>query len=71
MMSPKGVAAMKRRSYDQCMRCGKVTGWGQSVCRDCNPAGLPEPSPAQYHATVFIAVLLTLVVLGVLAVVLH
>jgi hypothetical protein len=62
---------MKRRPYDQCMRCGKATPWGRSVCRECNPAGLPEPSPAQYHATVFIAVLVTLAVLGVLAVVLH
>lgn len=70
-MSPKGVAVMKRRPYDQCMRCGKATVWGRSVCRECNPAGLPEPSPAQYHATVFIAVLVTLAVLGVLAVVLH
>jgi hypothetical protein len=53
------------------MRCGKATAYGRSVCRECNPAGLPEPSPAQYHATVFFAVLLTLVVLGVLALVLH
>jgi hypothetical protein len=47
------------------MRCGKATAYGRSVCRECNPAGLPEPSPAQYHATVFLAVLLTLVALGV------
>jgi hypothetical protein len=71
MMSPKGVAVMKRRSFDQCVRCGKATGWGRSVCNECNPAGLPEPSPAQYHATVFAAVLLALIVLGVLAFVLH
>jgi hypothetical protein len=70
-MYPKGMTAMKRRSYDQCVRCGKVTGWGQSVCKDCNPAGLPEPSPSQYHATVFTAVLVALIVLGVLAFLLH
>ncbi len=70
-MSPKGMAAMRRRSYDQCMRCGNATSYGRSVCGDCNPAGLPEPSPAQYHATVFIAVLVTLAVLGLLALVLH
>jgi hypothetical protein len=62
---------MKRRSYDQCVRCGKATAYGRSVCNECNPAGLPEPSPAQYHATVFIAVVLTLVALAVLALVLH
>src|SRR5437867_3720677 len=32
-------------------RCGKVVPWGKSVCRDCNPAGLPAPSRSQYHAT--------------------
>jgi len=56
-----------RRPYDQCVRCGKATAWGRSVCHDCNPAGLPEPSPAQYHATVFITVLVALVVLVALA----
>jgi len=53
------------------MRCGNATSYGRSVCGDCNPAGLPEPSPAQYHATVFVAVLVTLAVLGLLALVLH
>jgi predicted nucleic acid-binding Zn ribbon protein len=59
------------RSYDQCVRCGKATPWGKSVCRECNPAGLPEPSPSQYHATVFITVLATLVVLAVIAMLLR
>jgi hypothetical protein len=27
------------------------------VCRRCNPAGLPAPSPSQYHGTVMLAVL--------------
>lgn len=70
-MVPKGAAAMKWRSYDQCLRCGKTVMYGRSVCRECNPAGLPEPSPAQYHATVFAAVLVTLALLGVLAFVLR
>jgi uncharacterized OB-fold protein len=70
-MALKGAAVMKRRSYDQCVRCGKTVMYGRSVCRECNPAGLPEPSPAQYHATVFAAVLVALVVLGVVAFILH
>jgi hypothetical protein len=52
--------AVKRRAYDRCVRCGGPTQWGRAVCRTCNPAGLPEPSPAQYHATVFIAIALVL-----------
>ncbi len=59
------------RSYDQCMRCGKPTAWGRSVCKECNPAGLPEPSIAQYHATVFITVLVALAVLATLAILLR
>jgi hypothetical protein len=53
-----------RNRYDTCMRCGKGVPYGESVCRECNPAGLPSPSPAQYHATVFLSVL---IVLGVIA----
>jgi hypothetical protein len=53
------------------VRCGKATQWGHAVCRECNPAGLPEPSPAQYHATVFAVVLLVLVILAVLGIVLR
>jgi len=57
-----------RRLYDRCVRCGVTVPWGMSVCRQCNPAGLPSPSPSQYHATIFLSVLavialLTLVVL--------
>ncbi len=53
--------------YDRCYRCGDRVPWGESVCRRCNPGGLPSPSPTQYHATVFLVVLLTLVaVAGVL-----
>ncbi len=55
------------RTQDQCIRCGGPTAYGRSVCRACNPAGLPEPSPTQYHATVFIAVLVALVAVVVVA----
>jgi len=41
------------------------------VCDECNPAGLPEPSRTQYHATVFITVLVVLVALAVVAIVLR
>ena len=54
---------------DRCMRCGKVVPWGRSVCRDCNPADLPSPSPTQFNATVFLAVLAVMVVLALVALV--
>jgi hypothetical protein len=56
----------RAREYDRCVRCGRAVPWGRSTCRDCNPAGLPSPSPSQYHATVFLAVLAVMAVLGVL-----
>ena len=54
---------------DSCMRCGIALPPGMSVCRRCNPAGLPAPSPTQAHATVFLAVLASIVIVGVLLVV--
>ena len=53
--------------YDTCLRCGKGVPYGESVCRDCNPARLPTPSPSQYHGTVF---LIVFAVLGIIALVL-
>ena len=52
------------RSRERCIRCRGPVGEGASVCRSCNPADLPSPSPTQYHATVFIVVLATLVIVA-------
>ncbi|MGZ6543902.1 MAG: hypothetical protein ACXVEI_01155 [Actinomycetota bacterium] len=49
-----------RDRYDRCIRCHERVPWGESVCRRCNPARLPSPSPTQYHATVFLVVIVTL-----------
>ena len=54
-----------RGRYDRCVRCGNVVPYGQGACRECNPAGLPAPSPTQYHATVFLAVLAVMAILAV------
>jgi hypothetical protein len=50
---------------DRCIRCGKVVPWGSAVCRDCNPANLPSPSPTQLHATALLTVLGIIVLLAV------
>ncbi len=57
------------KKYDSCVRCGKGVPYGESVCRECNPARLPTPSPSQYHGTVFIAVLLALAVIAIVVLV--
>jgi hypothetical protein len=51
-----------KRIYDRCIRCGIAVPSGRSVCRGCNPADLPSPSPSQYHAVVYLTIFLTLVV---------
>ncbi len=51
---------------DRCVRCGTALPPHMSVCRRCNPAGLPSPSTTQFHATVFLSVLLAIALLGVL-----
>ena len=48
-------------SRDRCIRCGGPVAEGSAVCNRCNPAHLPSPSSTQYHATVFLVVLATLV----------
>ena len=50
--------------YDRCIRCGDRVPWDRSVCRRCNPADLPSPSPTQYHATVFLVVIVSLVLVA-------
>ena len=55
---------MKSR-YDRCVRCGQVVAYGQGACRECNPAGLPAPSPTQYHATVFLSILAVMAIIAV------
>jgi hypothetical protein len=63
----------------RCPRCGTALAAGKVVCPHCelpiarrgdvrrNATGLALPSPIQGHATVMIAVLLTVAVLGMLA----
>jgi hypothetical protein len=36
----------------------------RGACKECNPAGLPAPSPTQYHATVFLTVLAVMAILA-------
>jgi hypothetical protein len=51
---------------DRCLRCGIALPPGMSVCRRCNPAGLPTPSPTQSHATAFLTVLFAIGLIGLL-----
>jgi hypothetical protein len=58
-----------RRLYDRCVRCGITVPWGRSTCRQCNPADLPSPSPSQYHAVVYLTILVAMILGAVFALV--
>ena len=49
------------RSRERCLRCGGPVADGVAICHRCNPASLPSPSRTQYHATVFLVMIVTLV----------
>jgi hypothetical protein len=44
----------------RCLRCGGPVAEGAAICARCNPGRLPAPARSQYHATVFVVVLITL-----------
>jgi len=46
---------------DRCLRCGGPVAESAAICSRCNPAGLPGPSPTQYHGTVFLVVIASMV----------
>jgi hypothetical protein len=46
----------------RCLRCHGPVPDGSAVCGRCNPGHLPAPNPTQYHATVFVVVLLVMAI---------
>ena len=50
-----------------CIRCGARIAIGESMCENCNPLGLKSPAASQAHGTVFVAIVLAVVVMAVLA----
>jgi hypothetical protein len=50
-----------------CVRCGAQTAIDRGLCEDCNPLGLKDAASSQVHGTAFVAVLVAVVVLALLA----
>jgi len=48
-----------------CVRCGAPIPLTDALCAACNPAGLEQPAASQAHGTVFLAIVLAVVALGV------
>ncbi len=51
----------------KCVRCGAPVSIDVGLCERCNPLGLKDSSASQIHGTVFIAVLIGVVGLALLA----
>jgi hypothetical protein len=51
----------------QCIKCGRPVGPEESICADCNAAGMATPSASQYHGTVAVAIVGAVVALGIAA----
>ncbi len=50
-----------------CVRCGRPVGPGVGLCEDCNPLGLRDVASGQVHGSVFVAVLVAVAILAILA----
>jgi hypothetical protein len=50
-----------------CARCGAPVGPGVGLCEDCNPLGLRDSASSQVHGSVFIAVVVAVIGLALIA----
>ena len=50
-----------------CIKCGREVGPNESMCASCNQAGMVTPSATQVHGTIFVAIVLGVVLLGVMS----
>jgi hypothetical protein len=51
--------------HDRCVRCGRPTPLGVSLCDDDNPGHIGAPSATQVHGTIFVGVVLGFLLLAV------
>ena len=67
-----GVATVNGRPYfpqagqphDRCMRCGRATPLGISLCDADNPAHIGAPSTTQVHGTILVGVIIGFVLIA-------
>jgi len=50
-----------------CVRCGARIPLGESMCERCNPLGLKAPAASQAHGTAFLAIVIAVIVMAVVA----
>jgi hypothetical protein len=50
-----------------CVRCGARIPLDLSMCKRCNPLGLPQPATSQAHGTIALGLFIGVVVLAIVA----
>jgi predicted nucleic acid-binding Zn ribbon protein len=63
-MSHTDPAASADAPTAACVRCGRPIPSDLSMCEDCNPLGVSQPSTSQAHGTVFLGIILAVVALA-------
>jgi hypothetical protein len=62
MTSPTPNATVRH-----CIKCGREVGSDETICVDCNGAGMATPSASQYHGTVAVAIVAAVAALAIAA----
>jgi predicted nucleic acid-binding Zn ribbon protein len=66
-MSEPSPAAADPRPGRHCYKCGRPIGPDQTICAECNRAGMATPSATQYHGTIVVSIVAGVVLLAVWA----
>ncbi|HET7677700.1 MAG TPA: hypothetical protein VFK38_07585 [Candidatus Limnocylindrales bacterium] len=53
--------------HDTCVRCGRPTPLGVSLCEADNPGAIGAPSATQVHGTIFVGVVVGFILLAIVA----
>jgi hypothetical protein len=64
---PSDSVALESGPHDRCVRCGRATPLGVSLCDDDNPGKIGAPSATQVHGTIFVGVVIGFLLLAVVA----
>lgn len=65
--SPPGPVPSRPEPTHGCARCGAPVGPTIGLCERCNPLGLRDSASSQVHGTVFIAIVVAVIGLALLA----
>jgi hypothetical protein len=68
-LDPPGPIAPRavREPEDRCVRCGRPTPAGTSLCENDNPGGIKAPSSTQAHGTILVGVIAGFVLFAIAA----